>query len=138
MTMQILITRNWSKKDYTIGRILANGEFVCNSMELPVRTAEGDKGNRIPAGVYTIKERYSPKFRRIVLWITRDGDKAFNERYILFHAGNSVKDTQGCVLTGINDRIGWLSLARKCEDRLFGLVHAALRRNECVTLKITS
>ena len=103
--MQILITRNWSKKDYTVGRILVNGEFVCNSLELPVKTKEGDKGSRIPCGTYTIKKRYSPKFKRQVLWITRNGDTAFNYRFILFHAGNIVNDTQGCVLTGINDRI---------------------------------
>lgn len=136
--MQILITRNWSKKDYTVGRILVNGEFVCNSLELPVKTKEGDKGSRIPCGTYTIKKRYSPKFKRQVLWITRNGDTAFNYRFILFHAGNIVNDTQGCVLTGINDRVGWLSSARKCEDLLFGLADGALRRGESVTLKITS
>lgn len=138
MTMQILITRNWPKKDYTVGRILVNGEFVCNSLELPVKTKEGDKGSRIPAGTYTVKKRFSPKFKRQVLWITRNGDTAFNYRFILFHAGNIVNDTQGCVLTGINDRIGWLSSARKCEDLLFGLADGALRRGESVALKITS
>lgn len=136
--MQILITRNWSKKDYTVGRILVNGEFVCNSLELPVKTKEGDKGSRIPAGTYTVKKRFSPKFKRQVLWITRNDDTAFNYRFILFHAGNIVNDTQGCVLTGINDRIGWLSSARKCEDLLFGLADGAMRRGESVTLKITS
>ena len=138
MTMQILITRNWSKKDYTVGRILVNGEFVCNSLELPVKTKEGDKGSRIPCGTYTIKKRYSPKFKRQVLWITRNGDTAFNYRFILFHAGNIVNDTQGCVLTGINDRIGWLSSSRKYEYILFGLADGAMRRGESVTLKITS
>ena len=136
--MQILLTRNWSKKGYTVGRILVNGEFVCNSLELPVKTKEGDKGSRIPCGTYTIKKRYSPKFKRQVLWITRNGDTAFNYRFILFHAGNIVNDTQGCVLTGINDRIGWLSSARKYEDILFGLADGAMRRGESVTLKITS
>ena len=30
--LQVLLTRNWRKDTYTIGRIYTNGNFFCNSL----------------------------------------------------------------------------------------------------------
>ena len=56
----------------------------------------------IPVGRYKVKQRLSPKFG--ATWQVMD----VPERYhILFHAGNTHKDTHGCILLGMQfGRIG--------------------------------
>lgn len=143
--MELLINRMWIdrgpiKARYTIGRLSINGKYQCNTMELPVTDLEsgaimtGKKGYAIPYGEYIIKKRYSPKFKREVLWITSK-DSTFNFRYILVHAGNSVKDTDGCVLVGENTAVGWLGNSRRWESIIFDAVNSVINK-ETVYLKI--
>lgn len=144
--MEILINRQWpdryhDKQCYSIGRLSINGAYKCNTLELPTKDENGklrtgEKGFAIPYGEYTISTRYSPKFKRQVLWITREGDSKFNNRFILFHAGNKVCDTQGCVLVGENTKVAWLSNSRNWENQIFEQVYPALKSGKKVTLKI--
>lgn len=142
--MELLVNRMWIdrgplKNRYTIGRLSINGKYQCNTMELPVHNLDdkdmtGKKGYAIPFGEYKIKKRFSPKFKRNVLWITKDSD--FNSRYILIHAGNTVRDTEGCILVGENNKVGWLSNSRRWEDIVFDMVEKALDKKEEVKLKV--
>lgn len=50
----------------------------------------------IPVGRYTIKPRVSPKFGNT--WQVMDVPE---RSHILFHAGNTHKDTHGCILLGL-------------------------------------
>ena len=144
--MELILNRQWpdrqnGKERYSVGRLLINGRYQCNTLELPTKDENGQdnsgkKGYAIQKGEYDIKCRYSPKFSRSVLWITREGDKAFNERYILFHAGNKVCDTQGCVLVGENVKVGWLANSRKWENAIFEQVYPVLKAGGRVKLRV--
>lgn len=138
--MEILVTRNWTKPAYTIGRLFVGGRLMANTLELPNGSGQGKPrcGERIAAGRYVISRRYSPSQRRECLWVTIPGDKAFNERYILIHAGNSVKDTAGCLLVGWNAAVGWLSDSRKTLEAIEAVVIPAIKRGEKVNLTVRS
>jgi hypothetical protein len=89
--MEILVNRMWAnrgplKSRYSIGRLSINGKYQCNTLELPTEDLDGkdktgERGYAIPYGEYKIKKRFSPKFKRYVLWITKN--PTFNSRYIL-------------------------------------------------------
>ena len=55
-------------------------------------------GKMIPEGSYWTKLTYSPKFKKDLplIW----SDKVSKNRGIRIHNGNSVKDTDGCILIG--------------------------------------
>ena len=55
-------------------------------------------GKMIPEGPYSMKLTYSPKFKKDLplIW----NGKVSKNRGIRIHNGNSVKDTNGCILIG--------------------------------------
>ena len=78
-----------------------DGTFFCFTLEEPWRDADGDglgdlKVSRIPPGTYSVFRRWSESRRREVFEV-RDvpGRSA-----ILIHSGNTVADTEGCILLG--------------------------------------
>jgi hypothetical protein len=99
-------------KGETIGALIIDGDPVCLTLELPWKN-NAQNVSRIPAGIYECKRVYDR---------TTGGGSYIPETFeitgvpgrsgILFHVGNSIKDTQGCVLTGMAlggaDRAGWI------------------------------
>lgn len=87
---------------HTFGR-LEDGEHkrICYTLEEPWRDANhdgfGDTGvSRIPAGRYPFRVALSPKRGYDVLWI----DNVPGRQFVQIHRGNTVDDTEGCVLVG--------------------------------------
>ena len=108
--MQVMITRNWKKPDYTIGRIFVNNAFFCNSMEdtdrglrqgMPLEEIKRLKvygKTAIPTGTYTILMTYSPKYKKKMPQVMNiPGFEG-----IRIHPGNTPEDTLGCILPGDN------------------------------------
>lgn len=90
----------------------------CDTLEPPRRNLlNGGKWNKrlkvkgmtaIPEGRYLMRFTYSPKFGKRLFQLMDvplfDG--------IRIHSGNSVKDTQGCILVGNNTKVGRLENSR--------------------------
>lgn len=55
------------------------------------------KDSCIPTGTYTCKPVVSPRFGKTI-----EVTDVPNRSHILFHAGNSPADTDGCILIGMN------------------------------------
>ncbi len=86
--------------DYcTIGKLYIDGQFFCNTIE-PVALKAPAKPRAIDKGEYKVILEYSPRFKMKLP--TPLGVKGFEG--VRFHAGNSVKDTVGCILVGEQDK----------------------------------
>ena len=78
----------------TIGVLRINTQVICCSLEPPDRDNKPDI-SCIPRGTYTARRVNSPKYGN-TFEITQVPDRT----HILFHPGNTVGDTRGCVLLG--------------------------------------
>jgi hypothetical protein len=84
--------------------------WICNTLE-PANAA-------IPLGNYKVFLTLSPKLDRV----TPELDDVPNRTNIRIHAGNSVKDTTGCILVGLNDKEGRLDDALAYERKIVELI----------------
>lgn len=100
---ELILTRMVDAPDsHTFGR-LEDGEHkrICYTLEEPWRDVDkdgfGDTGvSRIPAGRYPWRLAMSPKRGYEVLWV----DKVPHRVAVQIHRGNTVDDTEGCILVG--------------------------------------
>lgn len=129
-TAKLLVERLWPKKDYIIGRLYVNDVFFCNTLENPdrglrsymtesqIKALKIANHTAIADGQYKVVLRQSPRFKRILPLILNV--KGFSG--VLFHSGNTVNDTAGCILVGKNDKKGWLSESKITEQNLVNLL----------------
>ena len=130
--LQILITRNWRKADYTIGKLYVNGKQLCNTVEdtdrrlyqgqplaeIAKRKATGRTA--IPTGTYRLRVSASPKFKRELIEVL--DVPGFTG--IRIHRGNTAADSEGCILPGVNNAVGRVSDSTKYELELTKMVKA--------------
>nr|DAG36442.1 MAG TPA: hypothetical protein [Microviridae sp.] len=126
--MFVEIIRHYFCDKYVIGRLFIAGEYVCDTLE-PALTSPHPA---IPCGVYRVVLDKSRKFGRLMPFVlgvpSRSG--------ILFHSGNTYRDTSGCILVGYNDAVGTLLNSRRCFDWLFANFQSALADSRNIDLQI--
>ena len=162
--MELLLTRIAKRKTYTIGRLaiveriddeyLAGEKeiYLCDTLEptaLELKTtvpkdavlrsptkAQSLKPFAIPEGRYAVVITWSPKFKAWLPLIL--GGPDFNRLFsgIRIHAGNTAKDTLGCILVGRNQLVGQVLESRKWLGVIKHKIVEAKARNEAVWLTI--
>lgn len=78
----------------TLGVLRIQKECFCVTLELPDRLNQPSRSS-IPAQQYICQRHTSPKFEETFRVLDVPGREA-----ILFHPGNVVEDTEGCILLG--------------------------------------
>ena len=151
--MELILERIAKRKTYTIGRLyiqkrvddeyLAGTEkqYFCDTLEPTWRDyANGAykiKGkSAIPEGRYAVVISYSPKFKQWLPILL--GGPEFNRKWqgIRIHAGNTAKDTEGCILVGQNREVGKVLDSRKWLYELKQRIVEAKDRGEAVWITI--
>ena len=151
--MELILERIAKRKAYTIGRLsilepvideYSSGtaeKYFCDTLEPTWRDYEHGaykvKGrSAIPEGRYAVVISYSPKFKAWLPILL--GGPEFNKQWqgIRIHAGNTVKDTQGCILVGRNQRVGEVLESRKWLYELKQKIVEAKGRGEPVWITI--
>lgn len=146
----MILKRIAKKQDYTIGWLYLNrGEKkFCDTLEPPVlerktsvskeivlrskKKAQALKPFAIPEGRYEVVISYSPtKKRQLPILL---GVPMFQG--IRIHAGNTVKDTLGCILPGDNRRKGMVLDSRLWEERLIKKIKEAQERSKGVWITV--
>ena len=110
---------------------------ICDTLEPTWRDyAHGGrkiKGcSAIPEGRYAVVISYSPRFKQwlpILLGVP-------NFSGIRIHAGNTAKDTEGCILVGENREVGKVLDSRKWVNALKHKIVAAKDRGEPVWINV--
>ena len=147
--MELILTRIAKRKTYTIGRLYIRqqvmdeylpgyeNKYFCDTLEPTWRDYEHGaykvKGrSAIPEGRYAVVISYSPKFKQwlpILLGVPKfEG--------IRIHAGNTAKDTEGCILVGQNREVGKVLDSRKWLNELKQKIVEAKDRGEAVWITI--
>ncbi len=139
--MEINLTRIAKRKTYTIGKLSIVNEgkpvYFCDTLEPTWRDyKKGQKKiwghSAIPEGRYAVVVSYSPRMRKwlpILLGVP-------NFRGIRIHAGNTAKDTEGCILLGENRRVGMVLNSTYWVNRLKEKIVAAKERGESVWITV--
>ena len=155
MQMELVVDRKWKKQSYTISNLLIDGEWFCNVLEdtdrglddqMPENKIKGLKKpsiTAIPRGTYEITlDVTSPRFSKV----------SFNKEVcngklprllnvkgfegILIHAGNTDKDSGGCLLVGVNLEKGKVLNSRETFKALYKLLKDRRIKGEKITIKI--
>ena len=153
--MRLTLQRIAKREAYTIGRLYVDGIYVCDTVE------DKDRGLKshyppeqikkvkvygetaIPMGTYTIDmDRVSPKFSSRS-WAKPYGGKIPRLRSVpgfegvLIHPGNTAACSLGCILVGINDKVGRVSDSQRTFKRLMDdYLVPAHERGETITITI--
>jgi hypothetical protein len=114
--VNLLIIRETFSDKSTIGNLHLDGEWLCDTLELPWKDNQRSV-SCIPAGQYKVRLRTARESA------TRDYlhllvEDVPNRDYILFHIGNSAKDTRGCVLVGIGTEQDFVKNSRLAMELL--------------------
>jgi len=141
--MEFKIKRVALKENYTIGHWYIGNHKFCDTIEDKVRdlNKDGDLDDEgegkvygetaIPYGKYKMVLAYSPRFKRILPTILNV--KGFEG--IRVHSGNTAKDSEGCIIVGVNDRKGWVSNSRNTLDALIKLMEESKQKEFDLTIE---
>lgn len=116
--MLLNIKRVYKGSNYTIGRLLINGVYFCDTLEDTVRDTKIYGETAIPAGLYEVDVVYSPRFKRHLPHIKN----VPNFLGIMIHPGNTAKDTKGCILVGKNTEKGKVLESKDTFNALFAKI----------------
>ena len=101
-SVNLLILRDTFTKVSTLGELFLNGERMCDTLELPYKDNQRSVSS-IPVGQYKVRLRTEKESasRDYLHLLVQDVP---NRDFILFHRGNSAKDTSGCILVGLGSQ----------------------------------
>ena len=153
--MKLKVERRWPKPTYTIGRLYIDGLYYCNTLEdrdrglkqtdttayIKSRKVVGETA--VPKGTYGVAMNVtSPKYAAVTwYWNFCQGKMprllsvpGFDG--ILIHPGTTALDTKGCILVGLNKKVGKLTDSKATFQQIYRLMKAAADRGEEITIEI--
>lgn len=154
--MKLLLKRIYTCKEYTIGHLYVDGQYVCDTIEDTDRGLDSNMQlsklqqlkvkheTAIPYGTYTILMNIiSPKYSKKQYYM--DVCKGRVPRLdnvpvydgVLIHCGNTAADSSGCILVGYNKVKGRVINSKVAFEKLYAILKAAHNRNETISITIS-
>lgn len=153
--MELIVDRKWKKQSYTISNLLVDGKWFCNVLEdadrgldssmsiAKIRELKKPSITAIPRGTYEITlDVISPKYYTNSFYKQVCNGKVprlLNVKGfegILIHAGNTDKDSAGCLLVGINLERGKVLKSQETFRKLYKMLSEAKLRGEYIQITI--
>lgn len=134
--MTLILDRIWFTRRATIGELSIDGEFECYILEDFDRLKKGGKKvygtTAIPKGTYKIRLTYSPRFKKkLPILLNVPGFTG-----IRIHAGNTAKDTEGCLLPGLTKSENFVGQSKRAFGKLYTKLKRAKKENKRIIIKI--
>lgn len=155
MSMELVVDRKWKKQNYTISNLTIDGKWFCNVLEdkdrnldssmsiAKIRELKKPSITAIPRGTYEITlDVISPKYCTNSFYKQVCNGKVprlLNVKGfegILIHAGNTDKDSAGCLLVGINLERGKVLKSQETFRKLYKMLSEAKLRGEYIQITI--
>lgn len=152
------LLRKYKKQKYTVGNLLINGDYFCDTLEdtdrgltknmfpQELKAKKVNKETAIPTGTYEITmEVISPRFGNMPFYKEVCNGKlprllevpCFDG--ILIHVGDGPRGadlTEGCILVGKNKLSGQLSDGKETFKKLYSILEQANKRKESIIINI--
>ena len=138
--MELKLIRTKSNNEYTEGKLYINGVYFCDTLEDKdrgllqsmtvdtIKTIKIYKETCIPYGKYKVVLSMSKRFGKVIPELL--DVKGFIG--VRIHSGNTIYDTEGCILVGIKSSDGVIANSRKTFNALMNI----LKTQTLITLKI--
>ena len=153
--MKLKLIRKWKKEGYTIGQLYVDDIFFSNTIEDKDRGLNQDMPKEkilfmkkpgitaIPTGTYEIvlnvqSSKYK-KSKTMMQFCQAYMPRLLNVpgyNGVLIHPGNSASDTEGCIIPGKNDKVGWVSNSTNYFKDLYNKMKIANKKGENITIEI--
>ena len=153
--MELIVDRKWKKQSYTISNLTIDGKWFCNVLEdkdrnldssmsiAKIRELKKPSITAIPKGTYEITlDVISPKYCTNSFYKQVCNGKVprlLNVKGfegILIHAGNTDKDSAGCLLVGMNLERGKVLKSQETFRKLYKMLSEAKLRGEYIQITI--
>lgn len=136
--------RKWFTDRSTISEFWVDDTLFGYCLEDKIRP-EGEKihgQTAIPYGKYLVKMTMSNRFKKMMPLIYNKTDYSVQDSKgikwlgVRIHAGNTDKDTDGCLLIGKSFSKDFVGNSRKACNELYELIEKAEKENEIIELVI--
>lgn len=124
--MELFLKRLHKTEKSTIGELKINNIFACYTLEDVERKEKIAGQTAIPKGRYEIAITYSNRFKKFMPLLLNV--PKFSG--IRIHAGNTAKDTLGCILVGKNRSENQISNSRLAYESLFDRLKNASKKEK--------
>ena len=137
--MKLLLKRIAKKDTYTIGKLYIDDKFFCNTIEdkdrglnqsmtlEQIKKIKVPNETAIPTGTYNvILNVISPKYSKRDFYY-KNANKGRVPRLlnvpgyegVLIHCGNTASDSSGCILVGMNTKVGMVTDSKNTFIKLY-------------------
>ena len=124
--MKLILVRNEPENGCCFGTLTEEvSGFTCYTLERPEVM--------IPPGQYSIEMTYSPRFSRPLPLL----DSVPGREAIRIHSGNWPRDTEGCILVGLQIGSNMILQSRAALDSLIPLIQQACDAHDEVQISIS-
>lgn len=134
--MKLVLARESTVNERTFGKLSVDGVYECETLEDAVRFS-GEKifgHTAIPFGEYVVIINHSRRFNRLLPLLL----SVPNFEGIRIHPGNSISDTEGCILVG-TARVGDTVVnSRVAFNKLFDKMQDAIESGDSISIEITN
>lgn len=135
--MELGLTTTLMDAIATQGMLDIEGVFECYTLELPY--SDGSVGGAIPAGRFPVIPQPSPHFLEVGRtddWVAQYAGKMPHiiipdRSLIMFHPGNFVSNTKGCVLVGESKGMDVIGSSRPAFAALFRKIYSPMLAGNC-------
>lgn len=152
--MELTLIRKYPKETYTIGQLYIDGKFFCNTIEdkdrglyqtmnsQEIKEKKVYAQTAIPYGRYRVTLNIqSPKFSTVEKYRFCKGYlprllSVPGFEGILIHIGNKATQSAGCILVGMNTKVGMVTESEATFKRLYSILQEANDNGEKIFITI--